>query len=116
MDGMSLPVIVPVSSEPARTSSTLKEIAVAVTIVLAVIVAGWFITQRFVIEPGQQKAAFVEVVGSTDAQLRAKPLDELIDLKSKVFNFSVRTPSMMISGADAQARIDEAIAAKHAGQ
>lgn len=116
MGFMETPLIVPVGSAPARTSNSLKEIAVAVAIVLVVIVAGWFTTQHFVIEPEQQKAAFVEVAGSSADQLSAKSVDELVTLDTRIYEFAKSTPGMRFAADDQAMRVEHAIDDKRGGK
>lgn len=78
------------------------------------LVGGTLGVRYFVFEPMEQKAAFIEVVSSSNEEPRAKSYDELIDLKANVHRFSGRMGMYLLS-MDQEDRIDRAIATKRSG-
>lgn len=105
----------PAGIEVESTHSTVRPripLALGVGFFVGVLAVGGTLGLRhFVYEPMEQKAAFIEVVSASNDELRAKSYDELIDLKSNVYNFSGRTGMLLLS-MDEEERIDRAIATK----
>ncbi|HEX9089561.1 MAG TPA: hypothetical protein VF867_18870 [Arthrobacter sp.] len=103
----------PTTISKTRKGSTSFASVAAAALVLGALAAGTTFGLRFyVYEPQEQKAAFIEISSSSSDQLRAKSLDELVDLDANVARFAARTPGMLSIGIDAGIRVDHVIASK----
>lgn len=78
----------------------------------ALAVGGAIGVRYFVFEPQEQRSAYIQVISSSDAELRAKSYDELIDLEANVNGFGSRAPGMLMTAADQELRIERALTAK----
>jgi hypothetical protein len=115
MDITSDPAAPAEAKAPARTTKVTT--ALAVGLFLCILAGGSTLGLRhFVFEPQEEKAAFVEVASSTDSQLHAKSIDELISLDTRISDYSYAIPAMHYSAVDEIMRVEDAIAAKKGSQ
>ncbi|MDJ0459922.1 hypothetical protein PUN71_022195 [Arthrobacter sp. NQ7] len=87
--------------------------SLGVGVAVGVLAVGSTIEVRhFVFEPGEQKSAYIQVVGASDAELRAKSYEELIDLEANVSRFGHSAPGLYMSSLDQEDRIERALTDK----
>jgi hypothetical protein len=112
MGRMEMPLVVPVSSTSTRTSVSLREVAIWAAVFTFVIFIGWSALHDLVLAPQEQKAAFVEVTGSSTEQLSAKSVDELVTLETRLYDYAKSTPAMRYAADDEANRVDRALSGK----